>query len=184
MTIQLTDAELALFQKLASNPELLTALTQKQAGKTYNCTSCDYSIVSEKNKRKCPKCKTFIMKEVSTTSKPTQTPAIEQSTAPKDHVTQTRGQSQSEDGEGRPCRREPVDLNRIKNNMQFIDDGSHKNDSKEFDKKVIFNPTQRREPFKLVNKQCVQCGKTQKINPAFSRPEWRCDNCIRIGERE
>lgn len=113
--------------------------------------------------------------------KPRQKKQVEQPNDTKSFIHMSGGVKKLDKTEGvngRLTRTEKVDIKKIKK-IKKVDDGSSKEDSLTFDKKVVFKKSDRtRQPFKPKKVTCISCNDQFEINPFFYRTDWRCDECL------
>lgn len=142
---------------------------------SYQCDKCRIKFQSAKLKRKCPDCKSSqikIIKEVTSTTQQTQSD-------PTEAFIHRPGKLILNDKKGkRPTRVEDVNIQ-----TKPIDLNECKEDTVEFDKKVVFTKSQRVRPhFKPLHLECTRCHHTFDVNPATllgrDKTIWECDHCL------
>lgn len=72
-------------------------------------------------------------------------------------------------------RKNGVAVNKIKREIQFVDDGS----DKDISTPEISRSERRRKPFQKVEQKCEKCGRTVETHPTHKREFFVCDGCIR-----
>lgn len=73
-------------------------------------------------------------------------------------------------------RKNGVAVNKIKREIEFVDDGSDKHI--ETPEIKLVNRS-KRKPFSKIEQTCQKCGRTVKTHPSHKREWFVCDGCIR-----
>lgn len=68
-----------------------------------------------------------------------------------------------------------IAVNKIKREIEFIDDGSDKH----VETPKVALAERKRQPFKMVEQTCQKCGKTVTTHPSHKREWFVCDRCIK-----
>lgn len=68
-----------------------------------------------------------------------------------------------------------IAVNKIRREIQFIDDGSDKHIATP----EVSLAERKRKPFKMVEQTCQKCGKTVTTHPSHKREWFVCDRCIK-----
>ena len=68
-----------------------------------------------------------------------------------------------------------IAVNKIKREIQFIDDGSDKHVATP----EVTLAQRKRKPFKMLEQTCQKCGKTVITHPSHKREWFVCDRCIK-----
>lgn len=73
-------------------------------------------------------------------------------------------------------RRNGVAVNKIKREIEFVDDGSDKHIETP---EIKLADRSKRKPFSKIEQTCQKCGRTVKTHPSHKREWFVCDGCIR-----
>lgn len=73
------------------------------------------------------------------------------------------------------ARKNGVPVNKIKREIQFVDDGS----DKDIETPEVARSQRKRAPFKMIQQKCEKCGRITETHPAHKREFFVCDGCIR-----
>ena len=109
-------------------------------------------------------------------SNPEPEPAVEKPAAPrKTEVREADFDSFKMKTDEDITRKNGVAVNKIKREIQFVDDGS----DKDISTPEISRSERRRKPFQKVEQKCEKCGRTVETHPTHKREFFVCDGCIR-----
>lgn len=74
------------------------------------------------------------------------------------------------------ARKNGIAVNKIKREIQFVDDGSDKHIHTP---DITLADRSKRKPFTKIEQTCQKCGRTVKTHPSHKREWFVCDGCIR-----
>ena len=124
-----------------------------------------------------------ILDEVAPTGAIEPSPKVEQAPAPAPVPEPVKESSKEPDfnsfkmkSDEDLARKNGVAVNKIKREIQFVDDGSDKDISTP---EITLADRSRRKPFKKIEQICQKCGRTVQTHPSHKREWFVCDGCIR-----